>query len=422
MVDATIVCDLGFGDAGKGTTVDWLCRTQPIHTVVRYNGGAQAAHAVVLPNGTTHKFQQFGAGTFAGAHTFLSRYVCVEPLRMTGEAQDLALYINGDPCALVAVDRDCLLTTPYHSILNRAAEIERGDQRHGSCGVGIGETMRYAYADPSAAPFVADIGTKALRAKLDALYDLARAVAPTCGEKAVEFTDDWEPEVLIEAYADWVTRVAVVGSEFLWTGGDGWVFEGSQGVLLDEWHGFHPYTTWSTCTPKNALVLCAEAGIDAEVLGVCRSYMTRHGAGPFVTEDAAVLDACPEMLNKAETWMGPFRAGYLDLVALRYAVACCEQIDGLVVTHADRALGKLCDQYRRGAHTTRQLSCSFEQDLTFQERLTEYLFGATPEYRSVLPPLVPEIISAALDVPLHAVSYGPTWEDKKASARASLTV
>lgn len=63
------------------------------------------------------------------------------------------------------------------------------------------------------------------------------------------------------------------------------MFEGAQGILLDEWHGFHPYTTWSTTTFANAETLLAEAGESAIRLGVIRCYMTRHGPGPFVTED-----------------------------------------------------------------------------------------------------------------------------------------
>ena len=61
------------------------------------------------------------------------------------------------------------------------------------------------------------------------------------------------------------------------------VFEGAQGVLLDEWRGFHPHTTWSTVEPSNARAMIDELGRDSYVLGVTRTYMTRHGAGPFPT-------------------------------------------------------------------------------------------------------------------------------------------
>lgn len=94
------------------------------------------------------------------------------------------------------------------------------------------------------------------------------------------------------------------------------VFEGAQGVLLDEWRGFHPYTTWSTTTFANAETLLAEAGSaqTALRLGVVRCYMTRHGPGPFVTEDPTL--ELPEPHNQHGAWQGVFRAGHFDVVAL----------------------------------------------------------------------------------------------------------
>lgn len=91
---AFLTVDLGFGDAGKGSIVDFLTRTYGAHTVVRYNGGAQAGHRVVAlaADGVTvqdHLFAQFGAGTFAGAATHLSRFMLLDPLAMMAEAVHL---------------------------------------------------------------------------------------------------------------------------------------------------------------------------------------------------------------------------------------------------------------------------------------------------------------------------------------------
>ncbi|MFD0822456.1 adenylosuccinate synthetase, partial [Micromonospora zhanjiangensis] len=85
-----LVADLGFGDAGKGTIVDWLCARgvdgRPVTAVVRFNGGGQAAHTVVLPDGRTHTFAQFGAGTLRpGVRTHLSRFMVVDPLSLAAE-------------------------------------------------------------------------------------------------------------------------------------------------------------------------------------------------------------------------------------------------------------------------------------------------------------------------------------------------
>src|SRR5215831_1774195 len=148
---AIIVVDLGYGDAGKGGIVDWLCHRAarvaaggPVHTVVRFNGGAQAAHNVVTPDGRHHTFAQFGSGTFTpGVRTHLSRFMLVDPLALAAEAGHLASAGIPDPLGGLTVDRAALLTTPYHRAANRAREVARvAAARHGSCGMGIGETAR----------------------------------------------------------------------------------------------------------------------------------------------------------------------------------------------------------------------------------------------------------------------------------------
>ena len=103
--DHVIVVDLGYGDAGKGSVVDWLCArpgrgsvsaTRP-RTVVRFNGGAQAAHNVITSDGRHHAFAQFGSGTFTpGVRTHLSRFVLVDPLALAAEAAHLASVGVGD--------------------------------------------------------------------------------------------------------------------------------------------------------------------------------------------------------------------------------------------------------------------------------------------------------------------------------------
>src|SRR6188768_4053849 len=91
MQHAFLTVDLGFGDAGKGSIVDFLARAHAAHTVVRYNGGAQAAHRVVAagPNPREHVFAQFGSGTLASAATHLSRFMLLDPLAMLAEEQHL---------------------------------------------------------------------------------------------------------------------------------------------------------------------------------------------------------------------------------------------------------------------------------------------------------------------------------------------
>ena len=143
MQHAFLTVDLGFGDAGKGSIVDFLTHTHAAHTVVRYNGGAQAAHRVVTAGSSPreHVFAQFGSGTLAGAATHLSRFMLLDPLAMVAEEQHLRALGVTDAFERTTIDERALVITPFQRAANRLKELARGDGRHGSCGMGIGETM-----------------------------------------------------------------------------------------------------------------------------------------------------------------------------------------------------------------------------------------------------------------------------------------
>ncbi|AXB44719.1 adenylosuccinate synthetase [Amycolatopsis albispora] len=336
-----VVVGLGFGDEGKGAVVDALCADRPTTAVVRFNGGAQAAHNVVA-EGRHHTFSQFGAGTFAGVPTHLSRFVLVEPFALATEARQLEAAGVRNPLALLSVDGDALLTTPFHIHANRAREDARGNERHGSCGKGIGETVWYSLlagaspgevvegqevlGEPGSAPTVADCTRPAvLRRKLDAL---ARFYAPLASPRH-------SVDELVALYRDFAGAVRITdgGETGRLADAGRVVFEGAQGVLLDQHHGFHPHTTWSTTTPHNARELLG--GRPHTVLGVTRTYHTRHGAGPFPTEDAALLGRFPEVHNGLGRYQGAWRVGHLDATLLDYAIAACDGVDALAVTHLD---------------------------------------------------------------------------------------
>lgn len=430
-----VVADLGYGDAGKGSTVDWLCspaaggddggdrRGRRFGAVIRFNGGAQAAHNVVAPDGRHHTFAQFGAGTLHGVPTHLSRFTAVEPFALAAEAAHLASIGVPDPFALLSVDRRALLTTPYHRAANRLREAARSGERHGSCGVGVGETVAYSLTVPfDEAPRVGDCQSPAtLVAKLARLREhLAADLAPA----GLELPGDLPaPEFCAEVYAAFADRARIVGEEHLprLLAEGPCVFEGAQGVLLDEWYGFHPHTTWSTTTFANALTLLAEAGLaadDAFRLGVARTYTTRHGAGPLVTEDRSPGAAMPEAHNGTGEWQGAFRTGPFDAVAHRYAVEVCGRVDALVVGHADmvRPGFRLCRAYRMpGAdEPLTRLPVSPVPDLEHQAVLTKTLGMAEPVFEAGPEDAAewPAFLAAELDVPLAVVSQGPEWTRK----------
>src|SRR3972149_6131222 len=129
---AYTIVDLGFGDAGKGTTVDYLSCLTPNTLIVRYNGGPQAAHNVVTAKGVHHTFAQFGSGTLVPTvKTYLSKYMWVEPLSMLSENESLKRAGVTDALSRLLIDEDAQVVTPFHRSANR---IKERKNKHGSCG------------------------------------------------------------------------------------------------------------------------------------------------------------------------------------------------------------------------------------------------------------------------------------------------
>jgi adenylosuccinate synthase len=178
------------------------------------------------------------------------------------------------------------------------------------------------------------------------------------------------------------------------------VFEGAQGVLLDERHGFAPHTTWSDCTPSNALRFLDGFGGGVTRLGVVRAYATRHGPGPLVTEDAALTARLPDAHNGRHPWQGDFRVGWFDAVATRYAVRACGGVDALAVTCLDRLDGdwRLAHAYTLDGETVRDIGPA-----------TEPLWRARPVYRAC----DLDVLEAECGVPVRLLSRGPTADDKR---------
>lgn len=450
--EAWLVVDLGFGDAGKGTVTDFLVRARGARAVVRFNGGAQAGHNVVTADGRHHTFAQLGSGSFVpGVRTHLPRHVVVHPAALLVEARRLERVGVHDALARVSVHRDALAITPFHQAANRLRELARGEGAHGTCGVGVGETVADALAGADDVVRVGDLwDPAALRPRLKRLQarkraELDEALRALAGRETAERERQvLEAEDVSEAWLDALaplcaTRVAVGDAEerALLGGSGALVFEGAQGVLLDEWRGFHPHTTWSTCTFENARTVLESIGWDGAVtrMGVLRAYATRHGQGPFPTEDVALRAALPEPHNASTGWQGTFRVGWLDGVLLRYALAACGGADLLAVTHLDRVQPerwRVCGAYRVGAGSEEAgfferaggesegvvgIRLGPPRDLGYQERLGRALRSVEPVYEELAPGAEAEgllkWVEARAGVPVGLASFGPTAEGKR---------
>jgi adenylosuccinate synthase len=419
MKRAIITVGLGFGDEGKGATVDFLARRLEADLVVRYCGGSQAGHNVQLPDGRRHTFSQFGAGTLANdsdpPRTCLGVNVVIDPLALVREAGHLTELGVPDPFRLLVIHPRCLVTTPWLQTLNRLRELSRGDAKHGTCGQGIAEARTYWLKYGEDALFAEDLRhLDRLRHKLElqrqrtllALQDfIDRIDADALGE-----FDLWELNA--EAVA-WDLHEALPASLVMDAAVPAFrtaLFEGAQGVLLDEYRGFHPYTTWSTVTPHHAWELVHAAGVEAvAVLGITRAYTTRHGEGPLPTFSAELTNRLQDAGNPWNRWQGSLRSGWLDLPLVRYAAAVAGPLDGIVVNHLDQirqAECRVCDAYRNVT-----LIPSAAPQLSSQGRLTQDLCRAEP----VLSPATPDHIIGSLSelAPVVITSAGPTYEQRE---------
>lgn len=441
---AYIVVDLGFGDAGKGLLTDFLVRHYEAGLVVRYNGGAQAGHNVVTPDGLHHTFSQFGSGTFIPhVKTYLSRHMVFHPTALLVEGDILERKGVWDPFSRIHVSEQALVITPFHQAANRMREIARGTNRHGSCGVGVGDAIEDALLHPSNRILAGELhNPDLLRRKLCSIREQKREqVTELYKEYPFETAREFEVFERDDVIETWISIIARIGEldlvvsdsvlERLLQETDNVVFEGAQGVLLDEDAGFHPFTTWSRCTAANAIDIIREILPDSSVvrIGVMRSYMVRHGPGPLPTETDYLTGLITEHNNFNE-WQGEVRHGWFDAVLVRYALEVTGGVDNLMITHLDvlprLEKWKYClgykgfyDSYNTsnkldfsdGILTNLRLPSSLSLDQ--REEFTKALFLAKPVLKTcdVDSNMVVRKIESLVGQTIGLVSYGPSAKD-----------
>lgn len=341
-----------FGDEGKGRLVDQLVsKNDNPAVVVRYNGGAQAGHTVVTPDGRRHSFSHVGSGTFLGAHTFLSEFFIGNPLLFVNELKELQ-EMKVHP--MVTVDPLMPLSTPYDMMLNRELELWRGDNRHGSCGYGVAETVERLCNSPYKT-FMCNFKENRKR-----FEQVLRVIRDDYIPKRLEKfgitipTDDfkrvWRSDQMLELYLKacevLLGYVRCMDGPFKFSDYKTVVFEGAQGLGLDERHKFFPHVTRSKTGLTNIEHICKQQKVQVvEVVYVTRAYATRHGAGPFPTEQPGLF--YKDETNVENDWQGKLRFGYLDvdLVAENIkqdmrrvkltllpsiAITCFDQVDDIV--------------------------------------------------------------------------------------------
>lgn len=330
-VKATAVIGAGWGDEGKGHVVDALVASAcEAAVVVRFNGGAQAGHTVVTDDGRRHVFHHLGAGALAGARTHLSQYFVHHP--MLFQTERAALQDLGGSVALSADPRGAV-TTPWDMLINQVVERGRGSGRHGSCGLGFGETIE-RNSNPAFALTVGDLGHADLPSRL---RDLRRIWVPRrlmelgitdlAAPEAEVLANDEVEAVFLEDCRAFADTVAVAPDGEL-GGREAVIFEGAQGLQLDQAIGVFPHVTRSHTGLFNVLRIAREAGLEAlEAVYVTRAYATRHGAGPLPGGQDQLADFdIVDPTNQPNAWQGSMRYAVLDLDRLAAVIATDSRI------------------------------------------------------------------------------------------------
>ena len=420
-----IIVGAQWGDEGKGRIVDWFAANADV--VARYNGGDNAGHSVtvgpklfklhLVPSGIihSHPVAVLGNGMVINLHSLVKE---IEMLRKAG------IEINQ---ARLRISHAAHLITPAHQAIDKAQEKARGKGNIGTTGCGIGP----AYTD------------KATRSGLRVIDMLAPDFIEHLGDhiEAANVTlaalgaPKLDPGPILTEYRGYVTQftpfIADVSTELCDAMSDekAILAEGAQGTLLDIDHGTYPFVTSSSTTATGVLSglgLGLTAANGAGVTGVCKSFQTRVGSGPFPTE---VFDELAMSLRG--TGKNPWdeygtttgrarRVGWLDGILLRYAVRV-NGLTELVITKLDILSGfeklKICVAYTKGGQVFNNLPFG-PTELTGYEPVYEELDGWKQDVSAIrkwqdLPAAAKaylEAISKVAGIPIRLISVGPERE------------
>ena len=345
-----VIIGTQWGDEGKGKIVDWL--TEKAAGVVRFQGGHNAGHTLVI-NGKKTVLRLLPSGMMhAGVQCFIGNGVVVSPEALVKEIKELES-IGVEVRNRLKISEACPLIMPYHIAIDQARELKKGENKIGTTGRGIGP----CYEDKVArrAIRVQDLFNDGVfKAKLvenldyynfqlEHYYKVATLDFATVYAEVSAYAEEIKPMV-----SDVSRKLFNLNKE-----GKKVIFEGAQGTLLDVDFGTYPFVTSSNCVAGGA---STGAGISPRminyVLGIAKAYTTRVGSGPFPTE---LTDEIGQGLASRGNEFGSVtgrarRCGWFDAAALKRAVQI-NGVSGICVTKLDVMDGmeeiKICVGYIR---------------------------------------------------------------------------
>ena len=414
-----VIVGTQWGDEAKGKVTDFLAKDADC--VVRYNGGANAGHTVVV-DGKTYKFHLIPSGVLRGKKVYIGNGVVVDPDVLVDELENLKR--EGFNPNLRISDRAHVVFN-FHKIEDGLQERLKGNLRAGTTKRGIGP----AYSDKTArfGIRIADLLNKEiLKSKLDLLVGFKQKIlCQVYGENIrLDKNEILEKALQFGQYiSDLVCDVSAEINDAL-DRGETVIFEGAQGTLLDIDHGLYPYGTSSSTIAGGA---CTGVGVGPKridkVIGVMKAYISRVGTGPVPTElKDKVGDRIREVGKEYGTTTGrPRRVGWLDLVPVKYSIRI-NSIDELIVTKLDVLSGinplKICIKYKCEGRTIDTVPADirlFEKCEPVYEEIEGW--SADVDWRRIvkegydaLPKQAKEylqIIEEHLKVPISIISVGP---------------
>jgi adenylosuccinate synthase len=331
-VAATVIVGAQWGDEGKGKIVDLLASRADV--VCRYNGGPNAGHTIVA-DGETYKLRHMPSGILWGKECVIGTGCVVDPPVFVEELDDLEA--RGIPTDRVHLSTNAHVIMSWHVLIDRTAERRLGKLRIGTTKRGIGPT----YADKAMrlGIRVQDLlDPKILRQKLEvALAEKnvwLERVYGVAGLGLEELAARYEQDA--QRLRPYIADTSLLVDRAL-RAGRSVLFEGAHGTLLDLDHGTYPFVTSSSTLAGGAAsgVGIGPTRID-DVIGVAKAYVTRVGEGPFPSEiEGPAQERMRELGGEFGTVTGrDRRCGWLDLVALRYAVRL-NGITSLALTKLD---------------------------------------------------------------------------------------
>lgn len=298
-----IILGLGFGDEGKGLITDYICsKLSPKTDIdVRFSGGHQAGHTVVVGE-KRHIFSNFGAGTFRNIPTYWSKFCTVDPV---GFIKEYGVLKSMGVTPVIYIDALCPITTPFDKEQNL---LDKQYRQNGSCCVGFGPTIQRE-EDHYHLQFIDLFYPDIFREKL---ANILKYYKVTWGKSILSF---------VGCCAKIIKKAKLVYSL---PNCQTYVYEGSQGLMLDKEYGFFPNVTRANIGTKNIKDIMAENNVgitkEEKFVFVTRAYCTRHGNGFMPNELTPHNITKNPNESNVTNFQGEFRRSLLDVSLLEYAI------------------------------------------------------------------------------------------------------